>query len=120
MAFDSAVIMPTWTAVGIWPSLDLELRMQPLTFTGSNPCENNNGGCSDICTPGPGGQAECACPDQSDMKLGNGGKMCVPIQNNCTEDQFVCRSGKCVSPNVKCDLDDDCGDGTDENPIMCG
>ena len=58
---------------------------------GDDPCANNNGGCSDICHPGPGGTAECSCPDFSGTKIGNNDKMCIPINNNCTQDQFICR-----------------------------
>ena len=63
---------------------------------GANPCDNNNGGCSHICHPGAGGQAECACPDFSNTRLGNGGKMCVPFPNNCSADQFVCNNCECI------------------------
>lgn len=45
--------------------------------------------------------------------------MCVPLSNNCTETQFVCSNGRCVWLNRKCDSQDDCGDGSDENPVLC-
>ena len=65
-----------------------------ILFTGDDPCLNHNGGCSDICTAGPDGIAQCSCPDFSGTKPGNqGNKMCIPINNNCTNDQFVCRYG---------------------------
>jgi len=63
---------------------------------------------------------ECSCPDHSDTKIGNGGKMCVPVPNNCTEGQFVCRNSHCISSKWLCDHDDDCKDGTDEDPRICG
>ena len=68
----------------------------------------------------PGGGVECSCPDFSDTMIGNGGKMCVPKLNNCTEGMFVCRNGNCITPKWLCDLDDDCKDGTDEDPTICG
>ena len=87
--------------------------------SGANPCDNNNGGCSDTCHIGPNGVAECSCPDSTGMTLGNGFKMCVPIRNNCTDGQFICRNGRCVSMMAKCDSDNDCKDGSDEDPRLC-
>ena len=91
-----------------------------LYLAGTNPCDNNNGGCSDICTPGTNGQASCSCPDFSGLVLGNGEKMCVPQINRCSGDQFVCRNGNCINPRFVCDLDDDCGDGSEEDDVRCG
>ncbi len=39
---------------------------------------------------------ECRCPDFSGTVIGNNGKMCIPANNNCSGDQFVCRWGPCV------------------------
>ncbi|CAH1789469.1 unnamed protein product [Owenia fusiformis] len=84
-----------------------------------DPCTNNNGGCSHGCHPSSNNQAECTCPDGSGLKIGNGGKMCIQANNNCSSNQFVCLNGKCLPDSWKCDTDDDCGDGTDEDPKLC-
>ena len=91
-------------------------------ITGANPCDNNNGGCSDVCHAGPDGTTQCQCPDGSGTKLtaNNGDRMCVPFPNACSPEQFVCRNGNCVHKNTVCDTDDDCGDGTDEDSTYCG
>ena len=34
--------------------------------------------------------------------------------SECTEDQFVCNNGECISKDFKCDGDTDCDDGSDE------
>ena len=36
----------------------------------------------------------------------------------CTSSEFQCNNGKCVPSSYKCDVDDDCGDGSDEKD--CG
>jgi len=78
---------------------------------GSNPCDNNNGGCSHVCTPS-GDSVECSCPTDVNLVLQNGGKMCVSAYNNCTEaDTFTCRSGQCVPATLACDGVSNCDDG---------
>ncbi|XP_041374759.1 low-density lipoprotein receptor-related protein 2-like [Gigantopelta aegis] len=84
-----------------------------------NPCEKFNGGCSHSCHPAPGGGPECACDDDSDLVIGNDGKMCVPKNNNCSSSEFVCKNGRCLIHRWVCDMDDDCQDATDEDPNMC-
>ncbi|MGH0147971.1 UNVERIFIED_CONTAM: hypothetical protein FKN15_040972 [Acipenser sinensis] len=84
----------------------------------SNPCDQFNGGCSHICTPGPNG-AECQCPSEGRWYLADN-KYC--IQDNgtrCPPDQFTCMNGRCVRAQWKCDNDNDCGDGSDELEIVC-
>ncbi|XP_058889689.1 low-density lipoprotein receptor-related protein 2-like isoform X2 [Acipenser ruthenus] len=84
----------------------------------SNPCDQFNGGCSHICTPGPNG-AECQCPSGGRWYLADN-KYC--IQDNgtrCPPDQFTCMNGRCVRAQWKCDNDNDCGDGSDELEIVC-
>jgi len=80
--------------------------------TGSNACNNNNGGCSHVCTPS-GHSVECSCPSDVGLVLQNGGKMCVSAYNNCTAaSTFTCRSGQCIHSMLACDGRNDCDDGS--------
>ncbi|XP_066544684.1 low-density lipoprotein receptor-related protein 2a isoform X1 [Amia ocellicauda] len=84
----------------------------------SNPCDQFNGGCSHICTPGPQG-AECQCPSEGRWYLADN-KHC--IQDNgtrCQPGQFTCMNGRCIRAQWKCDNDNDCGDGSDELERVC-
>ena len=90
------------------------------TNTGTDPCAKNNGGCSHICQAAPNGEVECLCPDFSGLRIGNEGKTCIPYPNPCEKDEFVCQNGHCTHMNFMCDGDDDCGDGSDELPRLCG
>lgn len=42
-------------------------------------------------------------------------------QNNCnsTIGKYLCDNNKCVSLSIVCNGHDDCGDGTDEDPVEC-
>ncbi|XP_019619961.1 PREDICTED: cubilin-like [Branchiostoma belcheri] len=42
----------------------------------------------------------------------------APVQT-CSPDLFTCENGNCVSHGVRCDANDDCGDGSDEASITC-
>ncbi|KAL4708620.1 hypothetical protein ACJJTC_001059, partial [Scirpophaga incertulas] len=87
----------------------------------SNPCGEDNGGCSHLCLIAPADSEEgaarraCACPNQ--FYLSRDGSTCVA---NCTQGQHRCagRDEKCVPWFWKCDGERDCGDGSDE-PASC-
>ena len=38
---------------------------------------------------------------------------------SCPGYKFTCKNQKCISVGWKCDGDDDCGDGSDEDPRIC-
>ncbi|KAG7275698.1 hypothetical protein CRUP_011325 [Coryphaenoides rupestris] len=84
-----------------------------------SPCQQFNGGCSHICTPGPNG-AECQCPSEGRWYLADG-KHCIPDNGTrCQAGQFSCMNGHCIRAQWTCDNDNDCGDGSDELERVCG
>ncbi|CAK1544808.1 unnamed protein product [Leptosia nina] len=103
------------------------LRQLPYT----NPCGNNNGGCSHLCLIAPPHASsylnieeygeegattyKCACPNQ--FYLARDMKTCI---SNCTDGQHRCngRDEKCIPWFWKCDGEKDCQDGSDE-PDTC-
>lgn len=38
----------------------------------------------------------------------------------CDTSEFKCTSGKCIPKTFACDVDMDCKDGSDEDPLICG
>ncbi|KAA8588167.1 hypothetical protein FQN60_001361 [Etheostoma spectabile] len=83
-----------------------------------SPCQQFNGGCSHICTPGPNG-AECQCPSEGRWYLADS-KHCIPDNGTrCQPGQFTCMNGRCIRAQWKCDNDNDCGDGSDELERIC-
>ena len=44
----------------------------------------------------------------------------IAAVRTCASGQFACKNGRCVPSTWKCDRDDDCHDGSDESPQLCG
>ena len=42
------------------------------------------------------------------------------VPSSCDDSAFKCRNGACVMKRWQCDGDNDCGDGSDEDPELCG
>ena len=38
----------------------------------------------------------------------------------CSDKEFTCSSGRCIPARWQCDREDDCDDGSDEDPSICG
>nr|XP_010969732.1 low-density lipoprotein receptor-related protein 2 isoform X1 [Camelus bactrianus] len=84
-----------------------------------NPCSQFNGGCSNICAPGPNGP-ECQCPQVGRWYLANNNKYCIPDNGTrCDSSKFTCLSGNCIPQQLKCNDIDDCGDSSDELETLC-
>lgn len=97
----------------------------------SNPCGENNGGCSHLCLLAPPAEStylniegyieegapsyKCACPNQ--FFLARDSKTCIA---NCTRGQHRCEGvdEKCIPWFWMCDGEKDCKDGSDE-PVTC-
>ena len=47
-----------------------------------------------------------------ELSLPNNG--CFPFVATCSFTEFRCANGRCVSRDFRCDLEDDCGDRSDE------
>ncbi|XP_077997838.1 low-density lipoprotein receptor-related protein 2-like [Glandiceps talaboti] len=84
-------------------------------------CDIYNGGCGQnaICHPGQNGMAECRCPNDAGLVLANNDRMCVPDGAGCTSEQFTCSNKKCIPIRWACDIDNDCGDNSDEDIRYC-
>ncbi|XP_040330903.1 low-density lipoprotein receptor-related protein 1B isoform X2 [Herpailurus yagouaroundi] len=93
----------------------------PRKQQGDNMCRVNNGGCSTLCLAIPGGRV-CACADN--QLLDENGTTCIfnsgeVLPHICKAGEFRCKNRHCIQARWKCDGDDDCLDGSDEDSVNC-
>eukprot|EP00066_Takifugu_rubripes_P020818 XP_011610084.1 PREDICTED: low-density lipoprotein receptor-related protein 1B [Takifugu rubripes] len=88
---------------------------------GDNACGVNYGGCGTLCLAIPGGRV-CACADNQVLEKNNvtcaapaGGSE----PRSCRNDEFQCHNQRCIRALWRCDGDDDCLDGSDEETHSC-
>ncbi|KPP63954.1 hypothetical protein Z043_117744, partial [Scleropages formosus] len=83
-----------------------------------NACRVNYGGCSTLCLPIPGGRV-CACADNQHLERNNITCSGEPEPQHCASNEFQCRNNRCIQASWRCDGDDDCLDGSDEEASIC-
>ncbi|ELU15207.1 hypothetical protein CAPTEDRAFT_219450 [Capitella teleta] len=107
--------------------------------SGENPCSHANAMCTSLCMARPHNETtimpvtrSCLCSEDfyqiHKQPSGNEECVCFPgeirinstcvvdasVNGTCSPDQFSCGNGRCVLKSWKCDLDNDCGDNSDE------
>lgn len=83
-----------------------------------SPCAVNNGGCSHLCLVSHQSKTKqiCACP--SGLALSVDDKTCV-TPRSCTDYEYQCLTGECISRRKVCDKHEDCVHGDDERKNNC-
>ena len=110
-------VLPGQVEPAVFISMTMNSTYQK-TQCGNDPCLVNNGGCPYNCTRGIGNQPFCTCPPG--LFPANNRRSCVTQNSNCSEtDHFKCSSGTCILLKWACDGDNDCPDGSDEDPVYC-
>lgn len=102
---------------------------------GSNACgERKSPVCSHLCLGRPNNAYSCLCPDGlKAIKNGtnehcvcpDGSKIqddgtCLSEGSTCATNFFKCGNGRCIPRQWVCDIDNDCGDNSDETEKECG
>uniref|UniRef100_A0A672N2P7 Low-density lipoprotein receptor-related protein 1B-like n=1 Tax=Sinocyclocheilus grahami TaxID=75366 RepID=A0A672N2P7_SINGR len=95
----------------------------PQSQKGNNQCSANHGGCgsSALCLATPAGHM-CACADGQHLEKDNitcSSPSEVTKTKRCGPVEFQCQNQRCIQLSWKCDGDDDCSDGSDEDPHLC-
>lgn len=77
-----------------------------------NPCLKMNGGCQERCGVRDNGTIDCSC--FTGKQLAKDLKSCELVKEveniTCSNDEFKCKTGKCIPNTLLCDLDIDCPD----------
>uniref|UniRef100_A0A672NBG1 Low-density lipoprotein receptor-related protein 1B-like n=1 Tax=Sinocyclocheilus grahami TaxID=75366 RepID=A0A672NBG1_SINGR len=95
----------------------------PQSQKGNNQCSANHGGCSPsaLCLATPAGHV-CTCADDQHLEKDNvtcSSPSEVTKTKRCGPAEFQCQNQRCIQLSWKCDGDDDCSDGSDEDPHLC-
>uniref|UniRef100_UPI00358EC55C sortilin-related receptor isoform X3 n=1 Tax=Myxine glutinosa TaxID=7769 RepID=UPI00358EC55C len=104
--------------------LDLKVYHQG-SQNGLSACSVSNGNCSHLCLPSGPSQRICTCPDNSTPGLpqDSGDVLCDGSAHDtgCGAN-YRCDNGHCINPLWRCDGENDCWDGSDENncDTTCG
>jgi len=81
--------------------------------SGVGNCGGNGGSGASSGSGGTGGTGGTGATSGTGATGGTGGGACGPLQLTCDNDE-------CVSLTSRCDGNDDCGDSSDESPLICG
>ncbi|XP_062845365.1 low-density lipoprotein receptor-related protein 1B-like [Trichomycterus rosablanca] len=95
----------------------------PQKQQGNNACVLDRGGCSlsALCLAVPGGHV-CACSDNQHLLQDNLTCSALAVLSDskqCSQDEFQCQNQRCIQLMWRCDGDDDCSDGSDEEMQLC-